>query len=102
MAAATIDLYIRPEDGWVLVATNPTFLSIRPSGFHPWWVAVTALGAPAATVEGQQFGRGGEAQRDSFTLSSGITGEVYIRVKDPAAARPTDQKTHFGVIKVTA
>lgn len=102
MAVATTDFYIRPEDDWVLVATDPTFLNVRPSGFHPWWVAVTAGGAPAGTVEGQQFGRGSEAVREPFVLPGGITGEVYIRIKDPVAARPTDQKAHFGVIAVTA
>lgn len=98
MAVATNDVYIRPEDGWTLVATSPTYLNIRPTVFQPWWVAVTAGGAPATGLIGQQFGRGGEAVREPFVLPDGITGEVYIRVADPAADRPVNQQTHFGVI----
>lgn len=99
MAVATVDFNIRPEDNWVLVATSPTYLNIRPDNFQPWWVAVTAGGAPSIALIGQQFGRGGDAYRESFILPDGITGEVYIRVKDPAAAQPVNQKTHFGVIR---
>lgn len=102
MAAATNDIYIRPEDGWVLVATNPTYLNIRPDNFAPWYVAVTAAGAPAAAIQGQQFGRGTENKRECFILPDGITGLVYMRVKDPVADRPVNQKSHFGVIVVTA
>jgi len=98
MAVATNDVYIRPEDGWVLVATSPTYLNIRPDNFQPWWVAVTAAGAPAAGIIGQQYGRGGEAAREPFILPDGITGEVYIRVNDPAGDRPVNQQTRFGVI----
>src|SRR5690606_22575914 len=51
MAYETFDLYIQPEDGWVEVAENPTALIIRPEGFQPWWLAVTAGGEPnTATV----------------------------------------------------
>lgn len=99
MAVSTVDFNIRPEDGWVLVATNPTYLNVRPDNFQPWWVAVTAAGTPADSLTGQQFGRGGEAMREPLILPDGITGLVYIRVKDPAAARPINQKTHFGVIR---
>lgn len=99
MAVSTVDFNIRPSDNWVLIATNPTYLNVRPDNFQPWWVAVTAGGAPAATLTGQQFGRGGEANREPFILPEGITGEVYIRIKDPAAVQPVNQKTHFGVIR---
>lgn len=98
MAVSTVDFNIRPEDGWVLVATNPTYLNVRPSNFSPWWVAVTAGGVPASGVVGQQYGRGGEATREPFVLPDGITGEVYIRIQDPAAVQPVNQTTHFGVI----
>lgn len=102
MPVATNDVNIRPEDGWVLVATNPTFLNIRPTNFAPWFVAVTAAGAPADGLQGQQFGRGTTNKRECFILPVGITGLVYIRVKDPVASEPVNQKTHFGVIVNTA
>lgn len=99
MAVSTVDFNIRPEDGWVLVATNPTYLNVRPDDFAPWWVAVTAGGAPALGLTGQQFGRGGgDNSRQPFILPDGITGEVYIRIQDPAAVQPVNQTTHFGVI----
>lgn len=98
MAVSTVDFNIRPEDGWVLVATNPTYLNVRPDDFAPWWVAVTAAGAPSLALIGQQFGRGGEAVREAFILPDGITGEVYIRIADPIAVQPVNQKRHFGVI----
>jgi hypothetical protein len=50
MAATTTDLYVRPEDGWVLAATAPAaFLLIKPENFFPWWVYVAAA-PPAATT----------------------------------------------------
>lgn len=49
MAYATTDYYIRPEDGWVKVATNPAACMIRPTDFFPFRLAVTASGAPSST-----------------------------------------------------
>jgi hypothetical protein len=43
---ATTDFFIRPEDGWVLVATAPDYIQIKPGAFHPWWVFVSS-GDPA-------------------------------------------------------
>src|SRR6478609_1498371 len=48
MAYATTDYYLRPEDGWVKVATNPAACMIRPTDFFPFRLAVTVSGAPAA------------------------------------------------------
>lgn len=48
MAVATVDFRLKPDDGWVKVATNPALLYIRPSVFRPWRLAMTAAGAPAA------------------------------------------------------
>lgn len=101
MAFATTDLLIRPEDGWVLAATNPTWLLIKPEAFHPWWVAVTAGGPPADGVIGVAMGRGNDHRREPFFFESAITGEVYIRVRNPVASEPVTQKTRFGVISDT-
>lgn len=49
MAVTTTDLYVRPEDGWVLAAAAPAaYLLIKPENFFPWWVAVAS--APPATA----------------------------------------------------
>lgn len=97
MAMSTTDLYLRPEDGWVLVATNPSSVLIKPQDFHPWWVAITAAGVPSATLIGVQMGRGNMQPRESFQTGE-ITGLVYIRVMDPIADRPVNQQARFGVI----
>lgn len=49
MAFETVDFFIRPEDGWVEVGSNYASLLIRPSEFHPWWLAVTSGAAPVTT-----------------------------------------------------
>lgn len=46
MAYETIDLSVTPADGWVLVATDPNYLYVRPNANVPWFLAVTASGAP--------------------------------------------------------
>jgi hypothetical protein len=97
MAYATSDLYIRPEDGWVLVATNPTALIIKPDAFHPWWVAITAGTAPADALIGLPMGRGGDNKREPFQTGA-ITGNVYIRVRNPVASEPASQHARFGII----
>lgn len=49
MAYETFDLYVRPDDGWVLVATDPTDLLLRPENHHPWFLAVTPGTVPNTT-----------------------------------------------------
>jgi hypothetical protein len=50
MAFSTVDFFVKPTDGWVLVSTNPTFLMVQPSQPRHWRVAVTASGAPTSTT----------------------------------------------------
>lgn len=95
MAFATTDYNIRPEDGWVLVATNPTFCRIKPYAVRPWEVAITAGGAPAAGVYGYPLGRDEELPLESFETQGALTGEVYIRVTSPVS---NTDKVRFGVI----
>ena len=97
MAIATLDFAIRPEDGWVLVATNPTYFKLRPVEHHPYWIAVTAAGVPAASLEGLKYGRGGDAARVDFDIVD-LTGLVYVRVKEPPNSAPSSQM-HFGVLR---
>lgn len=97
MAIETVDFYIRPEDGWVLVATNPATLVIRPDSFWTWHVAATSGGLPADTVVGLLMGRERQSSLESFE-TSGLTGEVYIRIAEPPSAEDT-AKLHFGVIR---
>lgn len=98
MAMSTTDLYVRPEDGWLLVAENPASLIIKPEDFHPWWVAVTDGSVPPSDLIGVPMGRGNDARRESFQTGE-ITGSVYIRVRNPIASEPTSQRARFGVIK---
>lgn len=100
MPTSTTDLYIKPEDRWVLVSTDPAFLFVKPDAFHPWWFAVTSGGAPAAGVLGIQMGRGNDHRREPLELKE-VTGEVYIRIADPVASTPTGQM-RFGVVQTTA
>jgi hypothetical protein len=98
MAVSTLDFRISPKDGWTLVATNPSFLHIRPTNARKWRLALTAAGAPAATLQGLQFNQSMYQGRDDFRLDSALTAEVYIRVDEPSA--PGDlEKAHFGVIR---
>lgn len=97
MAAATLDFYLRPEDGWTLVSTNPSTLLVKPDAFHPWWVAVTAGGVPAANIIGVPMGKNSDDRLETFE-SSAITGEVYIRIMTPPASSPAS-RMHFGVIR---
>lgn len=97
MATTTTDFFIRPEDGWTLVATAPNFIQIKPSTFHPWQVAVAAS-LPAATQLGMSFGKDTSHQRAPFECDNAITGNVYIRVNTPIAREPVTQKAHFSVL----
>lgn len=95
MALATADFSIRPEDGWVLVATNPAFIQVKPFAHTPFEVAVTVSGAPAATIRGLPFGRDEDNRFQAFNLGSAITGEVYVRLSQPIG---TVDRAMFGVI----
>lgn len=97
MAVETLDFYLRPEDGWTLVATSPSTLLIKPDAFHQWWVAVTAAGAPADSILGVPMGKNSNDRLETFE-SSVITGEVYIRITTPPASSPAS-RMHFGVIR---
>lgn len=97
MAVATLDFLIAPADGWTLIATNPTSLLIKPAIFHPWWLAVTAAGAPAASLIGVAMGND-SYDRDEPFESGAITGEVYIRITTPPES-VTGSKMRFAVIR---
>lgn len=85
MAFATNDVTISPSQGWVLVATNPTNLIIRPNSSQRWYLAVTAGTTPPSTLKGMLMGEENTEERPPFTISSAITGTVYIRVSEAGA-----------------
>ena len=97
MATTTTDVAIRPEDGWVLVATAPLYCLIKPNSFSPWYVAIAAA-TPAATFQGLSFGKDTSVQRANFELPVATLENVYIRVKEPLGREPATQKAGFGVI----
>jgi hypothetical protein len=100
VAVSTINLNIRPEDGWVLAATNPSRVVIKPSVMHPWRLAVS-LGVPSGTLRGLAFGNDRTEARQAFELVLGapIAGEVYIRIDTPTSSMPIDAKMEFGVFR---
>jgi len=85
MAVTTIDLYVRPEDGWVLAATAPAaYLLVKPENFFPWWVVVSAT-TPVSVVT-RATGNvtfGGLPVADETVT---INGEVYTFKAARAAA----------------
>lgn len=93
MAFSTQSFSVGTEDGWVLVATNPTYLYIRPDVMAPWALYV-GTGAPAATDEGVHFKPG---QRDSsdYEKDGATTAVFYVRNLSPAGKTPL----RFGVIR---
>lgn len=93
MAHLTAEFNIAPEDGWVLVATDPKNLLIKShSASLPWFVAVTEVGVPAAGLVGIPMGFGERAENNTFrgsdiNISGGITTAlVYVRVGQKADA----------------
>lgn len=94
---ATTDYFIRPEDGWTLVATAPTYCQIKPGNYHPWWVAVAAS-TPAASHIGMPFGADPQNHREGFELPATTAANVYIRVQTPLAREPDTQEAHFCVL----
>lgn len=93
MAVSTTDIKIRPEDGWTLVATNPTYLLITPHTNRPWFVAVTPGTAPAASLVGASM----RGISDRFTFETGaLTGTVYVRAPTPVDS--ANKGMMFGVI----
>lgn len=89
MSLETTDFFIRPEDGWTLVATNPGELLIKPAVYHPWWVAITTTNvAPSGAIVGVPMGRDPSQRNQSYHLVNGATGYVWIRI-----ALPTDSGT---------
>jgi len=98
MATYTTDFLIRPEDGWTLVATNPSQLVIKAAVFHPWWVAITDTGTPAATVVGVPMGRDPSRRLEEYVLENGATGLVYVRIATP----PNSDTSSYMAFNVTA
>jgi|SRR5690606_30681292 len=97
MATETTDVYINPSDGWTLVAESPSYVMIKPSNFHPWWVAVSNS-TPAASHEGIPMGKD---SRGCFDVDEPIAGNVYIRIKEPISREPQGADAHFGVLATT-
>lgn len=102
MASVTSDIYLKPEDGWKLIATDPATIFLRPSNFVPWQLAISAA-APAAGIKGIGLGR----NKDPFNFfrsDVAITGGVYIRIMDPLngnqphSAGAQSNALHFGLI----
>jgi hypothetical protein len=74
MAYETVELSISPEDGWVLAATDPAYLYIKPGLNVPWYLAVTASGAPGTAYV---------AAAGTITYSGGVpTADDTITVGD--------------------
>lgn len=102
MASVTSDIYLKPEDGWKLIATDPATILLRPSNFAPWQLAISAA-APAAGIKGVGFGRN-KSPFNFFRSDVAITGNVYIKMDQPlngdqpfnAAAQ--SNALHFGLI----
>lgn len=101
MAISTADVYVKPVDGWVLVAAAPTALIIKPANYHPWWVAI-ADAEPADDLIGIPMGRNSDNRQEAFTLPSGTEGNVYIRTREPVSDQPATQQALFAVYAVTA
>lgn len=87
MAFETVDFELRPEDGWVQIANDPTYLFIKPNIFHPWRLAITASGAPAseAVRASQTLTFSGNAL-DTETVTIGSVTYTYAA----APASPND------------
>lgn len=83
MAVSTVDFFLRPEDGWTLIATNPTKLLAKTGNLHPWWVAITTAGAPptsASRATGTLTFTGNAVAAETVT----IDGVVYTWRAAPA------------------
>lgn len=100
MATYTSDFLIGSHDGWVLVATNPSQLEIKPAVYHPWWVAIVDTGTPAATLVGFPMGRDPSNRNETYFLPSGVTGLVYVRIATPTDSS-SDEKMFFSVTATT-
>lgn len=100
MTTYTTDFLIAAEDGWTLVATNPSQLLIKPAIYHPWWVAITDSGAPAATVVGVPMGRDPSDRNQEYFLPNGVTGLVYVKIKVPTDSQG-NEKMAFNVTATT-
>lgn len=101
MTTYTTDFSIKQSDSWVLVATNPSQLIIKPGVRHPYWVAITDTGVPAVTVVGQAMNGDPEQGREPFILWSGVTGAVYVRIRDNPSNDASQQGMIFNVTATT-
>lgn len=96
MAFETLEFRVTTQDGWVLIATNPSYLYVRPATNFPWAIAITASGEP--TAPGVSFKPTSQQNGQDFELTSAITGEVYVRANRPRAG-DTIEPLRIGVIR---
>ena len=89
MAFETIDLDVAPEDEWVLAATSPAKLVIKPGKLSPWFVAIVDSGTPDHNLKGVPFAVDHQLRGESFQIED-VTGLVYVR---------TQQTNRFGIIR---
>lgn len=82
----TVDFLIRPEDGWVLVASDPSSVIVRPAEYHPWWVAVTDGVAPPSEAAVKAAGSVVFAGQPSDTETVTIGSITYTFVSALAVA----------------
>lgn len=90
MAIETTDYYISPTDGWVEVATAPTYVFIKPTEGFAYRVAITDAAPPVDNLRGAVINDG---QPFEFQIAT-EDGDVYVRVD----RKPEQRPLHFGVI----
>lgn len=100
MALETVDVFVSPDDGWVLVADTPSYLYIKPSVFLPWDVAIAAT-TPASTFRGIPMGRDPSHRLEPYENTTSVADNVYVRVRDNPS-QFAGGEFHFGVIRNNA
>ena len=93
MAFATSNVIVKASDGWVLVATNPINLILRPDSSRIYNVAVTTGPAPTNGISGLLMGEEQTKDRPAFAINSAITGAVWVRIPEN-----TGHSVRFGLI----
>lgn len=98
MPISTQSLDIHPDDGWTLVATNPTYLFIQPSVATPWRLAVTASGVPLTTTGNLVF-KQDEFGGKSFTYQVATAGTALFYIKADRPRGLVNGHINFGVLR---
>ena len=95
MALQTSSINVRPSEGWVLVATDPSIFIIRNRDNKPFEIAILATPGNPTLSQGVMFSCYTQPDGNVFNLDPAPPGAYYVRA---LVDGPMGEPTRMGLL----